>query len=1475
MNKTKKNNISDIKAILLIIAILLNYSNKSIAIDIERFEHLNSSDGLSQNTVLSLFCDHKGFMWMGTMDGLNRYDGYNFKILKSKPGTKYSLTNNRIKSIWEDERFFLWVLTYDDYVHWFDPSKEEFYTIPFYHRSEEERNSKFTYFCQESEDEIWIGTSNSGVYHLVFDSIISNYNVAQYLSRGVSAITNNEINFILSDPSDHIWIGTRQGLNRFDKKLKTVTAEIIEHFNIHYNFSSAIEMQNEIWFGTKGNGILIYNFRNNQFVELPEEFIELKNAEITLLKKIKNEKLVIGTDKGLFIYNPLSYELTGFKLNGDRVTSVFEDSFGTLWINTEVFGVTRIDSETPEQQYYMLTPAEIKPLVDAERQYFYEDSGQNLWIGLHGAGLAHYIREEKRFEFFRNNPNDPTTLSSNFAHCIAEDKSGLLWIGTGQFNGGVSKVIPANPSFENIILKKNITDMSDNVIRSIFEDSRRNIWMATKSGTIYIYDSSLKEITVLEDLPLIGRKLPGYNIYTMLQDSQGYIWLGSKGGGVAVSTKPLNYYKSNYNDIAFHLYRNLPGKPSSLSSNNIYSIVEDHDHRIWIGTYGGGLNLVKNRNRDDLFCSRFDHANSNISCNEIRHLLVDSKGSLWIASIFGINLLEGFHPEIDSASFRHFSFDPQKSTTICYNDIVHIFEDKNRNLWFSTFGGGVSRLINLTKDSALFQSFNSSDGMVNDAVFGILQDNENNLWFSTESGISKFNLANLKFENFDKNNGLQSDRFSENTCCTLYDGRMVFGSTNGALVVDPEKFTRNSYIPPIVFTNFQLFNKDVDFWAPDAPFNKSIEFLEEIVLKHFQSSFSIEYAALSFFDPKKSIYSFKLAGFEDNWNDVGNMTRATYTNLSPGKYEFQVKAANWDGTWNPEPRTIKITILPPWYKTVWAYIGYAILIIILGEITRRILTKYNHMRNDLRVERRVNDIKLQFFTNVSHEIRTPLTLILGPLDDIKAHLNLPESLKQSFNIMERNGKRMLRLVNQLLDFRKIQKNKMRLKVSEVELVDFVKEVCDNFKQMAQQKQVNFACDSKIDNCKVWVDPDKLDSVLFNIISNAFKFSKKHKTIHVQIKSPDPEYVSIEIKDEGKGIAKDKILVLFDRYTPLSVSDINYQGTGIGLSLSYEIMKLHKGEIDVRSEVNKGSTFIIKIKLGKDHFEDCDFAEEIIGSSAHRVIELPENEGFEIHESGKKIKTEVSPTEYLLLLVEDNEEIIDYVKNILQANFTIDVAFNGAEGLKYLESNHPDLIITDLMMPEMDGLTMTKIIKANFAISHIPVVILTAKTQIEYQIEGIETGAEAYILKPFNAEYLKAVIENILKQRKIIIEKLRDKKDTAADSIKITPKDEKFLNDIIDIIEKNYSDPIFNVEKLVDYSNVGRTVMYNKIKGLTGISPVEFLRDMRLQISARFLVESGYSISEVGYMCGFNDIKYFSKCFKAKYGVTPSVYKSSK
>ena len=1464
----------------IIINILLCIVCFSIyGIDIERFEHIDTRQGLSQNNVLAAYCDTYGYMWFGTMDGLNKYNGQEFIIYKSEEGKENTLTHNRITDIWEDSLKFLWIKTYEGYCHYFIRETEEFITFPEYYKTEEEKNSYITAFFELNKGEIWIGTSQAGVYRLLFDEKNKRYKVTHFTSRGITTISNDKINFITSDNKNNIYIGTNQGLNIINYKERKSENPTITQLFADNKFLTATNNNNLLYFGTNKKGILVYNINENKFIE--NYFKDINPRHIVTFLKLINDNYLLAESKNYGIYFidiKNSYSIFRNDI-GYEIRKIFIDSYKNLWIKTNLSGILKVDSLIKKFKIYQLVPKNMLSVIDDERPFIYEDKSKNLWIGTHGGGLALYDCKNDDFIFFRNIPKSSNTISSNFVHCITEDKSGLLWVGTGQFNGGINKIILKNPMFDHLVIKDNVNYLAENVVRAVFQDKNELIWVATKSGYLYIYDKYFKLFRFFENIPTSEGKIPGFNIYTITQDHQGYIWLGSKKGGVAVSNIPLNNL-NDYKKVIFYIYKNNKNDSTSISNDNVYSIIEDSYNRIWVATYGGGINIIKQRTNKHLLCEIINTSNSNLLSNDVRYIYEDKNNYIWIATTFGLYKIKNQINFSKPYNFEKFTYDPFNLNSISYNDIIHIYEDNNNNLWLGTFGGGLNLFDRKNK---IFVHFRKKNGLINDAVYSIVEDNFGNIWISTEKGLSKLILKTKNFINFDLSNGLNFENFCENTAYKLKDGRIIFGTTKGLVILNPSKTKPLDYIPPIVFTKFQIFNKDVNYKEPGSPLKESIDVTQKIILKYNQSSFSIEYSALMYHSPENIKYAFILENFDKNWNEVGNQTKATYTNLSPGKYIFKVRTLGNDGTMHNNIRSLLLIITPPWWQTIYAYIAYIIIITMIFLYARRIFINYYRLRNNLLVERRVNEIKLKFFTDISHEIRTPLTLILGPIEDIKNEKVLPNNLREKIEIMERNARRMLRLVNQLLDFRKIQNEQMELKIRRIELVEFVDEIYKNFIPLAEHKKINYQFIKPIEPVFAWVDPKKFDSVVFNILSNAFKYTGEYKKIIVEIKKIE-NYIEIIITDEGKGIPEEKIPLLFKRFSPLSHTSSGFEGTGIGLNLSYEIIKLHHGDILVESEVGKGSKFTIKLLQGYEHFKPEELTDEAYNYVPEKekieetIIDSVIDDNQEIKNTQQIIdenQTDQKEEKLKILLVEDNHEIIIYIKNILKNLYEIKTVSNGQLAIELLENYHPDIIITDVMMPVMDGITFTKKIKENIETSHIPVIMLTAKSSIEDQIIGIESGAEAYILKPFNTQYLISVIRTILHQREIIIKKYQTKNNILPSEIKITPKDDLFMQQIVSIIEKHYSDPEFNVEKLVELSTYSRTVLYNKLKGLTGLSPVDFIRNMRLKIAAEILENSDRNVSETAYMVGFNDVKYFSKCFKEVYGLTPKEYKEQK
>ena len=1431
-----------------------------------RFEHIGTEQGLSQNTGSSILFDSKGFMWIGTMNGLNRYDGYEFKIFKGQSASARNFTNNRVTRLWEDKRGFIWAETYDGYYHFFNPRSEVFSTIPDYQENVA-KSFRINSFLQYTDDIIILGSTNAGVFILHYDPDLSTYRVNQYPDKGNQPLSNNNIRFVFADKNRDIWIGTARGINYLSGRDISNQRFNFGHQYVNASFTSVCEGDQKVWFGTEEMGIITYDRTTGKYEHLNgSSGTRLPSDRISMLHYTLTGYYIIGFQGGaVMLYHEPDNKWTSIPFHGKALNGVYEDRSRNVWLTALEFGVTRVDVEKKESEFYRLTPEVMKHLTDLERPQFFEDRYDNLWIGLHGGGLALYSRQENVFKFFRNDPRDPNSISSNIIHSITEDHTGQMWLGTGQFLGGIEKVILENPAFRHILLENARVDMLDNVARAIMEDKNHRLWVATKAGRIHVYDNQLRKEATLDSLPGIGKESVRNNTYSFFNDRKGYIWIGSKGDGLSVSTQPLSE-NARYSKLRFRRFKSVADDSTSLGNNNIYSICQDSSSNIWVGTYGNGLSVIRNPYDNPVKFIRINQRNSNLTSNLVRNLLVDRKGNLWVATTLGLNVLDKARIDSGNYTFRTFFRDPDNNNSLSYNDIVQIFEDSKGRIWLGTFGGGAD-MIEIGDDRSVhFNHYTSDNGFSNDVIFGILEDQKGHIWFSTENGLISLDPESGDASIYNTFNGLNFNNFSENTCFQKSDRSLCFGGYLGIEVVYPENLIPERVKPQMELTSFLLFNKEVPVNQSGSPLSKNISFTDRIILKYNQSSFSIDFSALDFLDPGKIKYMYILENFEEEWNSVGNQHKATYTNLSPGKYVFRVKSLKSNEISGSEERTLFIHIRPPWWRTFPAYICYLVLISVIAVSIFKTASRMSRYRNELLVEKKVNELKLQFFTNISHEIRTPLTLIISPIEDILSTHGISARNRTLMEIIHKNAKRMLHLTTQLLDFRKIQNNKMVLKIGQVDLVTFTRDIYESFIPLARHKDIQYSFDSNADSFNINADPSKLDTIIYNIVSNAIKFTGPGKQVRVSIQNQnDSEYADIAITDEGPGIPQKNLSDIFTRYTILSNRD--FAGTGIGLSLSYELAKLHQGDILISSVEGKGSTFTIRLPKGRPAYGEAavmsrepDKKPDIIRHHAEEAEEINQEEA-----AGTVNQNAVK--KQLLLIVEDNQEILNYISQALRSTYTCMGAKNGEQGLHIAQSMNPDLIITDIMMPGMDGLEMTRLLKGDFNTSHIPVVMLTSKVEMQDQIEGIGVGAEAYILKPFNMEYLKAVTLNLLNQRQKIINRFTGNNDIPVDQVKVASRDEEFLKKVVLFIEENYEND-FSIDMLAESCCVGRTVFYNKIKGLTGLGPLEFVRKVKLKIAAQ-LLGKGYNVSEVAYKTGFSDVKYFSRQFKAQFGFPPS------
>lgn len=1454
-----------------------------------RFEEVYSINSLSHNNVTCIHQDQLGFLWLGTFNGLNKYDGYSFKIYKFSDLENDHASTNRITSIREDQSGRLWIQTYDGEYQCFNPATEKFISFP--RDSDSPFQARVTDFYESPGGMVCLSTDRSGLFFIT-GAGLDEEAVIHHIKNTPGEediLTSNHVSFIIQDINKYFWIGTDNGLSRIhEEDIGQADPRVLKYFmNSEGDSGNGIAFQNcvhhgdRLWFGNEENGLAWYdpgNERIESFADHPE-YMHLASLKVTALES-HGSKLWIGTSNGIVLkYELESGEFTEFLLSdpesGHDIESIYCDIFEQVWIVTEAFGITRFNPYAAKFKHYNLTPPYLRNLTNDERVSIYEDSKNQFWLGGQNIGVQKFNRQLDQFAVYTNDPGDPGSLQSSIVESLLEDRENNLWIGTSWFGKGLSRVITTDPAFHYIVPVASPESKIQNVVRSVYVDSKGYTWAGTKSGQIYIYDNELELKHIIEKDPRIN--YTGSNVYSIIEDAEGFIWLCTKGAGIFISNQSIKEVSPEYKQLTFSSIRNEPGNKNSLNNDNIYDLVIDDLNRIWVATFGGGLNLISTDDHGNRLFHQFTTENSALTSNRLRDLHLDRNGRLWLASTFGLNYIDVYNGSADQLEINHVLSNQVENRGLSYNDIIMIMEDKNGHLWLASAGGGVNQIIDPTSDTLEFAYYSEKDGLKDDYILSLTEDIYGFIWIGTASGLSRYNPFNGEINNFDKKIGLPEVFFSERTSVSSHSGKIIFGTIKGFYVISPDMISSEESHPEISLTGFQLNNTEITPGEEGSPLDRSISYLDEIILKSNQSNFSIGFSMLSFKSPESNHYSYTLEGFNEGWNYIGAENKATFTNVPSGSYNFRVKGLDSDFSEYGTETSLKITVLPPIWKSQVAIAIYIIFILALAFLAYRIALRFVRLKNNLKVEKRVAESKLRFFTNISHEIRTPLTLILGPIDNLIAQTDIRSDVRHQLTVMHRNTKRLLRMVNQILDFRKVQNEKLTLRIQEIEIIPFLNQIYESFEAQAKQKHIKFnmVYDQHDEHLTIWGDIQKLDIVIFNLLSNAFKFTPENRSISIIVSRAFEQQgvVKIQVSDSGIGIDKEKIDMVFDRFfVSHTEKNIEHQGTGIGLSLSQEYINLHNGEIKVESVPSKGTDFIVTLLTGKSHFpEDVIIQQREAYSYTPKVGDVEEvvsvEENFEADRPDSKDKPH-------LLVVEDDVEMCMYLEKILEVEYKVDLAKDGLDGWTRAREITPDLIITDVMMPGMNGIELTEKLKDEFTTCHIPVIMLSAKSAVENQVEGLQIGAEAYVPKPFNAELLLSYIKSLLSQRKVIRDILESKVELKPDEVKVTPKDKKFIEKVLTLIDEQLADPEFNVEQLATNMYISRTLFYKKIKGITGYQPVELIRMMRLKKAAKFIETGEFTVSEVAYMVGYNDIRYFSTSFKKQFGISPSQYQPS-
>ncbi len=1385
------------------------------------FSQISSRNGLSQNTVRTIAEDKNGFIWAGTLDGLNRYDGYNIRSYRHRIGNANLLKDHRIRDLFVDKNGYLWVKTYMNEFNCYDPLSDSFIDI----NNSEKKPFTYEFYHESTNGDVWLWDNNDGVMRLR-NTTAQTFDQKSFFQQIPSW---KHYNFLFEDSQANVWVGGSTGL------FKISGDEVKEYRAGKENvYTQAIELNGAVYFATEEPVLLIYHPGQDTFEEIAFE----SPGEIwSSMASMGNEELLlISESRAMFIFNSRTREFrkselchdTDFMgkidLNIDKNKGIWlSGSNGFVWYyiqDQRRFRKTRLSSD----DNFTLNMA----LVDATGL---------IWLTTYGSGLFTYDPAKDEFTNYRND-SGTNNLASNYLLSIVEDRFGDIWLGSEY--AGIIQVVRTPGYIRTVRPEKNTIIGKTNNVRAIFEDSQGNIWVGTKNGSLYVYNHELTEHKC------IARDI---NPYSLMEDEKQRIWVGTKSNG-------LYLYNIKTFSQTGH-FKNHKDDPLSLSHDVIFHIMKDHKNRMWIATFGGGINLAKVQNNTITF-NHFINGKGNKSL--FRYLLQDSKGMIWAGSNDGLMRFEPDELIHDPQAYRCYTMDFDQKNTLSSNDIKLIFEDNDSTIWIGTAGGGLNKFVEATAtEKEHFLSFDSNNGMADNYVLGIMEHGDD-LWISSENGLSKFNRKDYSVVTYQFAQKSFGNIFNEGAFCRRKDGVMLWGNLDGMLVFDPEHFEPDKHIPPVLFTGMQVNGTDWNDTKGNAS-GKSITYTDKITLNFRQNTFSIEFAMLALRNPEKNLYTYLLDNYDKEWSAQAHTNTATYRNLPPGKYVFKVRGANADGEWNSETASLVITITPPFWKSPVVYLVYFGLACALFYVVFRIVRKFTRLNNAIEVEKQLTNHKLRFFTNISHEFRTPLTLIQGSIESLNQQAGLPASANKQLSILNRNSSDLGHLIDQLLEFRKLQNNVLRLDLEEMDIVAFADNIYNSFLHLADQKNMNYTFSSSADSLTMFIDRKKVDKILYNLLSNAFKFTPKEGSINLSLTYDETGHSCIiSVKDSGIGIPKEKQDLLFSRFTHINFS---ISGTGIGLSLVKEFIDVHKGKISYKSNPEGGSIFTIELSTLKDTYKGENFV------TAGTIMEIKSSTPIPVTDEIAVDKETLS--DYQLLIIDDNDDMRNFLTDEFCKYLKVDTAADGKAGLQKAIETNPDLIICDVMMPEMDGFEVTRQLKNEFQTCHIPIILLTAHSSIEHQLEGLESGADAYITKPFSLAFIVKRVMKLIEQRELL--KKRFSKEFVIDGnlINTTDKDKQFFEKIEKILEENYRDSNFTIDRFVELSGVKRTLFFKKVKGVAGISPNEMIKFKRLNQSVIMLKESELTISEISYKVGFDDPYYFSKCFKSQFGKSPSQY----
>lgn len=1310
----------------LIISLSIHLCGYAILPTQFHFRHYNIENGVSSNNISTLFQDQKGYIWIGTENGLNRFDGNQFTLYQKNNPLYSNFHANSINTICETTDKELWLGT-DNGVFIYNQVKDTF--TPFVKQTSDKTSitSWITHIIQDKAGNIWIATHKQGIF--LFNT------QTDKLTQFEIPQNDNIVTRILNDEQNNIWLSGPYQLCKLNKVNNTFeTYAIEEKTESIYSMALWEDSSNHIWIGTWDKGLWKLDPRTKQV----EKYLTGEKGKgilhIHSILEYSPELLLIGSDDGLTIFNPVTQE-----------------------------------------------------------SFLYDNYGDN----------------EK-------------SLSDKFIYPILKDREGGVWIGT--YYNGINYLPPYCGQFNGYSESSDIPYFNSRIISRFCEGENGNIWIASDDSGLSCFNPS-----TMQFLDFNGReKLNKHNLHALCMVDKD-LWIGTYGDGIQILNIQTGVIK-NYSIS------------NGLDENSIYSIFKDSQGQIWTGSMNG-------------IC-QYDAPKQRFTPIKYLEALVieiaeDAKGNLWIATQ-GKGLFR-YSPQKNKEWKKYGLEKGFNSLTV-----NHLCINKDNEIWAATSEG--LYLYNPLKDIFTYQPLR----LPNECINAILEG-EDCLWLTTAKGLVKYTPATQETQIFTKSDGLQSEAFIMASALKTRNGEFYIGSINGFNTFYPHQLKLNTQKPNVVLTSLEIFNQKIDT-QKDGILPEAIDHLKEIHLSYKDNVITLNYAALSYCTPQKNQYAYMLEGFDKGWNYVGSQHSTTYTNLPAGTYTFRVKASNNDNIWNEEGTSIRIIVHPPFYLSLPFKIGYVLLFLLalgllLRYVIRRSEKKHAKAIDELnsKKEIEIHEAKINFFTMIAHEIRTPVSLIIGPLEKIMQSTHIPINERQELEIIDRNSQRLLYLVNQLLDFRKVEQKEIRMKFSSQSIKELMQAVCERFSPTLQQNGVNFSVTYPDEHFHADVDKEALTKVLSNLLTNANKYTQSRIEVRFQ-EHPEKQTFSIEVQDNGKGMNEEELTKIFK---PFYQASENKPGTGIGLSIVKGIVEAHHGQVNVTSQPGHGSSFMITLPQKQENLS----AEEEENQAGNPLPEdiIPEQNAT------AAMSQKVLP---IMLIVDDNEDMLNFLSSHFQTSYTIVTAVDGVDALNKLKEQEVALIISDWMMPNMNGIDLCKAVRNNQLTSHIPFILLTAKTDTEAKITSMNCGADAYIEKPFSLQYLEACIKNLLELRLQLRQKFSQMPTVSINSIAANQSDKVFLEKMNHLIEENLNNEELSVDFLAEKLCISRSGLFVKIKGLANTTPNEMIQIIRLKKAASLLLENQYRINEVSYMVGFNNPSYFSKCFQKQFGMKPGEYIAS-